>query len=42
VLLRRSLPVSACEAPSSTSARVCAADVPFEPLGAFHFSIGLF
>ena len=42
VLLRRSLPVSSCEAPSATSTRVCAADVPFEPLGAFHFSIGLF
>jgi len=42
VLLRRSLPVSSCEAVSSTSARLCAADVPFEPVGAFHFSIGLF
>lgn len=42
VLLRRSIPVSACEEPSSTSPRECAAHVPFEPLGAFHFSIGLF
>lgn len=42
VLLRRSLPVSACGEPSSTSPRECVADAPFEPLGAFHFSIGLF
>jgi outer membrane protein assembly complex protein YaeT len=42
VLLRRSLPVSSCSEPSSTLVRECAHDVPFEPLGAFHFSIGLF
>ncbi len=42
VLLRRSLPASSCTPPSSTGARECAADVPFEPVGAFHFSIGLF
>ena len=42
VLMRRSLPVSSCSPPSSTEARECAEDVPFEPLGAFHFSIGLF
>lgn len=42
VLLRRSLPVSGCGEPSSLSPRECVADAPFEPVGAFHFSIGLF
>lgn len=42
VLLRRSLPVSSCGEPSSTRPRECATNEPFEPFGAFHFSIGLF
>ncbi len=42
VLLRRTVPVSSCAEPSSTTVRECASNVPFEPLGAFHFSIGLF
>lgn len=41
VLLRRSLPLSACS-PSGGALAACVHDEPFEPLGSFHFSIGLF
>jgi outer membrane protein assembly factor BamA len=42
ILMRRTLAVSGCSAPGPGGAITCAANVPYEPLGAFHFSIGLF
>jgi outer membrane protein assembly factor BamA len=42
ILLRRTLAVTGCSPPGPGGVVVCATDVPFEPVGAFHFSIGLY